>query len=263
MTELLKSIDGIPYPIPARGISLSDEARKARGRFYPVTVLYSLYTLPVLFFALRSRPLLASIFLAAGVAFWTYLEYLVHRHVLHGRFPDGPGFWEHQLHRYFDPMHANHHQRPWDGMYINGYLSSLPFAVVLALVSWVFPLSTAPVFVATILESYVIEEWVHYTVHFHRFRWRYFEYIRRHHLYHHSPRGTTIAFGLTSGLWDALSDTRIPEADRRRLYGGRSTKAFAEEAVVLGGSVEPAPAVGTQPGAPEPAAREEATLPTR
>jgi sterol desaturase/sphingolipid hydroxylase (fatty acid hydroxylase superfamily) len=251
MTNLLKSIDGIPYPILARGVRLADEARKARGRFYPVTLLYSLYAAPVFFFAFRARPRLASLFLVLGVGFWTYLEYIVHRHVLHGRFPDGPGFWTHQLHVHFDPMHANHHQRPWDGMFINGYLSSLPFAVVLGLLSWVFPVATAPVFIAVVLQCYVIEEWVHYTVHFHRFRWKYFQYIRRHHLYHHSPRGTTIAFGLTSGIWDVLADTRIPESERQRLHGARSSTAiFAEESVALGQSPAPAGAAAAEPGVP-------------
>jgi sterol desaturase/sphingolipid hydroxylase (fatty acid hydroxylase superfamily) len=74
------------------------------------------------------------------------------------------------------------------------------------------------VFVATLLVSYVVEEWVHYSVHFHRFRWRYFDYIRRHHMYHHSPRGKEIAFGLSNSLWDVVLDTRIPAEDRQRLY---------------------------------------------
>ena len=115
-------------------------------------------------------------------------------------------------------MHGDHHQRPWDGMYINGHLASLPFAIVLALLSFLAPLPTALVMVAGILQCYVVEEWVHYAVHFNRFRSRYFDYTRRHHLYHHSPRGTALAFGLTSGIWDALLGTRIPAADRQLLY---------------------------------------------
>jgi sterol desaturase/sphingolipid hydroxylase (fatty acid hydroxylase superfamily) len=105
-------------------------------------------------------------------------------------------------------------------MYINGFLDSLPFAVLLAAASFRFTLHTAPVLVAVLLQCYVIEEWIHYSVHFHRFRGRYFEYIRRHHLYHHSPRGSEVAFGLTSGLWDAaVTTTRIPLEERLLLYG--------------------------------------------
>jgi sterol desaturase/sphingolipid hydroxylase (fatty acid hydroxylase superfamily) len=150
---------------------------------------------------------------------------MVHRHVLHGRFPDGPGWLQHRMHRFFDTMHGDHHRRPWDGMYINGFLDSLPFAVVLVLLSFLAPLQTAPVLVAGLLQCYVVEEWVHYSVHFHRFRSRYFVYIRRHHLYHHSPRGTEVAFGLTNGLWDVIQGTRICDEDRSILYGRGSAAA--------------------------------------
>ena len=43
-------------------------------------------------------------------------------------------------------------------------------------------------FVAGILQAYVVEEWVHHSVHFYQFENLYFRYIKRHHLYHHSPR---------------------------------------------------------------------------
>jgi sterol desaturase/sphingolipid hydroxylase (fatty acid hydroxylase superfamily) len=72
--------------------------------------------------------------------------------------------------------------------------------------------------VAGLLVAYVCEEWVHHSVHFYRFDNRYFEYIRRHHLYHHSPKGMEVGFGLTNGFWDIVWDTRIPEAERAGLY---------------------------------------------
>lgn len=218
--SVLKSLHGIPPPVYPKGVDLAKQARIARTRFYPVTVLYTAYASVVLRFALRSRPLGTLVYAALGVVGFTWAEYLVHRFILHGRFPDGPGWLRHQLHRFFDTMHGDHHLRPWDGMYINGFLDSLPFAIVMALASFRFPLQTAPVVVAVLLQCYVIEEWVHYSVHFHRFPVRYFEYIRRHHLYHHSPRGSGVAFGLTSGLWDAaVATTRIPLEDRVLLYG--------------------------------------------
>lgn len=217
--SILKSVHGIPFPTFPRGVDLAREARTARRRFYPVTVLYSAYALLVVALALRRAPLPALLFLVLGVGFWTWLEYVVHRFVLHGRFPDGPGRLQHLLHRRFDRMHGDHHLRPWDGRYINGFLETLPFAALLVALASLTPLPTAPVFVAALLQCYVIEEWVHYTVHFHVIHWRYFDYIRRHHLYHHSPRGTEMAFGLTNGAWDALVGTRIPALDRQRLYG--------------------------------------------
>jgi sterol desaturase/sphingolipid hydroxylase (fatty acid hydroxylase superfamily) len=96
-------------------------------------------------------------------------------------------------------------------MHINGHLDAVPFAVLLIAISFRAPYYQWPVFVAGLLQSYVIEEWVHYSVHFHRFRSRYFQYIRLHHWYHHSVRGSERAFGLTSGLWDAAVGTPMPE----------------------------------------------------
>ena len=228
--SVLKSLHGIPLPSFPKGVDLAKEARTARRRFYPVTALYTAYSFIILGLAVRVRTLATLLYAGLGVVGFTLAEYMVHRFILHGRFPDGPGWLQHTLHRFFDTMHGDHHLRPWDGMYINGFLDSLPFAMLLALLSFRFPLHTAPVVVAVLLQSYVIEEWVHYSVHFHRFRGRYFEYIRRHHLYHHSPRGSQVAFGLTSGLWDAaVATTRIPLEDRRLLYGDPEARSQTTE----------------------------------
>ncbi len=175
---VLKSRDGIPRPIaPPPGVDMREEARTAWSRFYPVTVAYTAYALAVAIVAVREDGRAAGLSVAAGVVAWTLFEYLVHRHVLHGR-----------------------------------------FAVVLALPSYLAPVPTVPMFVATILQCYVIEEAIHYSVHFHRFRWRYFRYLRRQHLYHHSARGGDVAFGLTSGVWDVPFRTRVSAEDRGRLH---------------------------------------------
>src|SRR5262245_50032658 len=217
---ILKSRDGIPRPTPPPpGTDLAREARIARSRFYPVTFGYSAYALFVLARGLRADAATTVASALAGLVCWTLVEYLVHRHVLHGRFPDGPGWLRHRLHLLFDPSHGDHHQRPWDGRHINGGLATVPFALALALASHLAPLPTLPVFVAALLLWYVVEEWIHYAVHFHRLPWRYFTYIRKHHFYHHSRRGHDVAFGLSSGIWDVPLGTRIPAQDRVALYG--------------------------------------------
>jgi sterol desaturase/sphingolipid hydroxylase (fatty acid hydroxylase superfamily) len=80
--------------------------------------------------------------------------------------------------------------------------------------------------VATLLLSYVVEEWIHYAVHFHQLPGRYFTCIRKHHPYHHSRRGRDVAFGLSSGVWDVPLRTRVPSKDRRALHP-RSRTALA------------------------------------
>lgn len=195
------------------------EARKARHRLYPVSVLYTMYTLALVLLCRQDSWLVPLSFFSLGVALWTAVEYWAHRYILHGRFPDGPGSLQRFSHRFFDHLHIEHHLRPWDGNHVNGTIrDTLPFVLVPAVASFALPWDTAPFLVAGILQAYVAEEWVHHSVHFCNFKARYFQYIKRHHLYHHSPKGSSLGYGLTSGFWDAVWLTRIPEADRRALY---------------------------------------------
>jgi cyclopropane-fatty-acyl-phospholipid synthase len=203
------------------GMRRESEARKARRRLLPVSMLYSVYGVAMLGLALlRETRSVGLACFGLGLAAWTAVEYWVHRYVLHGRFPDGPGLVRHLAHRLFDHLHVEHHARPWDGNHVNGTIKdTLPFALPMAAASWLLPLETAPMFVAGLLQAYILEEWVHHSVHFCEFKGRYFQYIKRHHLYHHSPKGSELGFGLTSGFWDVVWRTRIPERDRRALYG--------------------------------------------
>jgi sterol desaturase/sphingolipid hydroxylase (fatty acid hydroxylase superfamily) len=174
--------------------------------------------------ALGVHPAAALAAVALGAVAWTLLEYLVHRYVLHGIFPDGTGFLRHRLHAIFDGMHGDHHLRPWDGMFINGHLSAVPFGVALALLSFLARHVEAPVFVATLLLGYVIEEWVHYASHFCHFRSRYFRVLRHRHWLHHARGGADTAFGLTSSIWDAICGTGIKPRRPRATPGGTNVR---------------------------------------
>jgi sterol desaturase/sphingolipid hydroxylase (fatty acid hydroxylase superfamily) len=196
------------------------EARRSRQRLWPVSVLYTAYALTVVGFGAASdHPVVALLTFLLGTCVWTLVEYKVHRYILHGRFPDGPGFFQHLLHKAFDHLHWEHHKRPWDGNHINGTIKdTLPFVLPMALLAHLGPVWAAPALLAGILQAYVVEEWVHHSVHFYSWSGLYFRYIKRHHLYHHSPRGMAIAFGLTNGFWDIVYDTRIPADVRQALY---------------------------------------------
>jgi hypothetical protein len=206
-------------------VDIRAEAAKARQRLLPVTLLYSTGSVVTLGLVVRSGRSLAvaGAFLVAGAAAWTLLEYFVHRYILHGPFPDGPGLVQRVLHRRFDHLHVEHHQRPWDGEHINGSVGdTLPFVVLLGGLAALAPLHTLPVFLVGLVQSYVLEEWIHHSVHYYNFDSRYFRYIRRHHLYHHSRHGARLAFGLTSHVWDVAWGTR---ADRRLGEPTRETAA--------------------------------------
>jgi len=89
-------------------------------------------------------------------------------------------------------------------------------------------------FVAGLVQAAIAEEWVHHSVHFYELDNLYFQYIKRHHRYHHSPKGHDLGFGLTSGVWDVVYGTRIPAEVRAAMYaqlgrkqgGGRRSASF-------------------------------------
>ena len=200
-------------------IRWAEEARKGRRRFYPTTAVYGIATTVAIAYGLRSNPAAAATSWLLGVALWTWMEYLVHRFILHGVFPDGPRV-KHVLHKLFDHLHVEHHERPWDGNHINGTMKdTAPFLVLPAALGLLLPPHTLLAFLAGLVQAYVVEEWVHHSVHFYHFKNPYFRYIKRHHLYHHSPRGSETGFGLTSGVWDVVHGTRIPAGVRAALHG--------------------------------------------
>jgi sterol desaturase/sphingolipid hydroxylase (fatty acid hydroxylase superfamily) len=226
--SLFKSTDGIPAPMaPPRNVDMAQEARTARSRFYPVTIAYTVCATAVVVAGLRANPRSTVASMAAAFGSWTLIEYLFHRYILHGPFPDHGGPINRWLHDRFDGMHADHHQRPWDGHHINGRFESIPAAILLAALSLLLPWPGGPVFVAALMQCYVLEEWIHYAVHFHNFKGRYFVHIRRHHLYHHGARGRDVAFGLTSALWDGPLGTPITEPDRGRVFRPSAPSATA------------------------------------
>jgi sterol desaturase/sphingolipid hydroxylase (fatty acid hydroxylase superfamily) len=200
-------------------IRWAEEARKSRRRLYPVTGVYILASVAAAAVALRSSPGRAAVSWLLGVGFWTFVEYMVHRFILHGVFPDGPGL-RHALHLLFDHLHVEHHERPWDGNHINGTIKDTgPFLLPAFLLALALPPHTLLAFLCGLVQGYVAEEWVHHSVHFCHFDNPYFRYIRKHHLYHHSQRGREVAYGLTSGGWDVVLETRIPDDVRAALYG--------------------------------------------
>jgi sterol desaturase/sphingolipid hydroxylase (fatty acid hydroxylase superfamily) len=217
-TRLKSEVGTWPEPTFPSGIDLDLEASRSRRRMMPVTIIYSAHLLALLTLAALSSQLLRALtFVALGLVVWTLLEYLVHRFILHVAFPPSGGWHLRLLHRLFDASHADHHAQPWDGYHINGHLDTLFVAVWLVPLSFLAPPFTASAAVAAVFVGYAAEEWAHHAMHFDNFRWRYFQYVRRRHLYHHSRLGVGTAYGITSDVWDKVFGTRIPVPQRARL----------------------------------------------
>lgn len=209
-----KSQMGIPDPGSPRGVVLADEARKSRQRLYPVSFVYSTVALLILFFAARSHPAATATLATAGLAFWTLVEYLVHRYVLHGVFPASGSAWSRFLNKAFDHLHWQHHLRPWDGNHINGTIFDTVWVVGPAFaLGLLAPVHTVPAFLAGFILGYVIEEWCHHSVHFYVLDWKWFRGLKARHFVHHSRLGAHILFGLSNGFWDDVVGTGMPAAE--------------------------------------------------
>jgi hypothetical protein len=223
---LLKSEAGSwPEPVFPPGVDLGLEAAHSRGRMYPVTLVYTALLLGLLGAAWHASQLSRALaFSIAGLALWTFMEYAVHRWVLHVAFPPLGSWPRRVLHAAFDAAHVDHHAKPWDGYHINGHLDTLWVAAALVPLSLLAPAHTASLAVAGLFAGYVAEEWAHHAMHYGNYRWRYFQYVRRRHLYHHSRHGVGTAYGITSDFWDWVFSTRIPLPQRRLLLPARATR---------------------------------------
>lgn len=206
-----------------RQIKLEDykreQARISRRKLYRTSTFYTTYAMIVLVFTLRSRhPVVGLVFYVMGLASYTFIEYVSHRWLFHHQFEDKPGI-DHYLHKIFDTVHNGHHENPLDGEHINGRLRDLlPLFVVAAPLSYISPIYIFPVMLAGNVQGYILTEWIHHCMHFYKFRDPYFRYARRHHFYHHSPRGKDQGYGVTNGFWDILFKSRYPAEVRWALH---------------------------------------------
>ena len=133
------------------------------------------------------------IVLAAGLAAWTLLEYLLHRFVLHGVEP-------------FKDWHRQHHLNPEIPMRIPVVFS---LALVIALI--VLPaLLAAPgismVFSSGLLLGHLLQESVHHDLHKPASGSWFVARWRDHDLHHHS--NSCANYGTLTGFWDSIFRTR-------------------------------------------------------
>lgn len=233
-------------PAPSLAFYKRQQAALSRRRLYPVTAFYTVFALIMLALGWRTaRPLLAGAFFLAGVPVWTLVEYLSHRFVFHRHFKKSKKvykkFYTGLANKYLDPLHFGHHERPTDALHISGRLRDLlPVFFVTLPLTLLCPLYTAPMLLAGVVQSYVIEEWVHHCMHYYNFRNSYYRRIKAYHLYHHSSRGIDLGYGITNEFWDIVFRTRFPAHVRARLAAGNRRAQGAAAYAETGGLPGPA-----------------------
>jgi hypothetical protein len=149
---------------------------------------------------------LVPVWFAAGLAWWTLLEYLLHRLAFHGRLA-GLG-----------RRHLAHHAEPRSR---DLSLASAPAVALglgahaVALLACLGPMPGGAALVG-VASGYAAYEAVHLAVHRPRPRSRILRHLRRHHLLHHGAEPHA-RFGVTSDLWDRVFGTLGPRSRRNPL----------------------------------------------
>lgn len=137
---------------------------------------------------------------AAGVIYWTFIEYAMHRWFYHWR----PQIrW---LRRFVESFHMYHHRNvPDRSVYNAGPLLALPLAVILPIPLLVLThdvAATATMMVGTVV-GYCVYEWFHYAIHVYRPRAGWLSTMQVLHMHHHRVN-TRVYFGVTTIFWDRL-----------------------------------------------------------
>lgn len=149
--------------------------------------------------------------IAAGVVYWTFFEYAMHRWFYHWR-PRAA-----KLRRAVESFHVYHHRDMTDRRVYNaGPLLALPIAALLGapVLAVTRDLGTTATVLIGTVSAYYIYEWCHYTFHVRTYGDGWLGYMQRFHLHHHE-RNWRVNFGVTNPLWDmAFRTARAPNPRR-------------------------------------------------
>jgi len=132
-----------------------------------------------------------------GYAFWTLIEYWMHRLVFHFEPEQGIGARLHWI------MHGVHHDHPNDPMRLVMPPSvSIPLALAFyAIFFVVLGADTATAFGAGFLAGYLVYDMTHYYLHHRTPRTRAGRRLRELHMRHHFQDDTR-GFGVSAPYWD-------------------------------------------------------------
>ncbi|HEX5353459.1 MAG TPA: sterol desaturase family protein [Rhodanobacteraceae bacterium] len=146
------------------------------------------------------QPALAALSVLCGLFAFTFLEYAAHRWLFHGN--TGP----------FRAGHDHHHDVPLGYDALPFFMPPLFMCALGALLSLALPAGYALLLAGAVAAGYAAYGLSHVVIHVHRFksplmrRWAGF-----HNIHHYHPGSN---FGVTTGLWDVILQTRYKRAAR-------------------------------------------------
>lgn len=140
----------------------------------------------------RLFPILAAVII--GFVGWSFLEYILHRFVLHHLRP-------------FKDWHGDHHQEPTASVGTPTVLSLLFIALIIFLPSvWIAGWQIGGGFALGLLLGYSVYTWVHHGEHHWRGQNKWFRTLKRAHAIHHYAH-SDCNYGVITSFWDRLFGT--------------------------------------------------------
>jgi hypothetical protein len=161
---------------------------------YPLAILSGLVA-ALFYVSMAHWPTLAMAFVA-GLLAWSLIEYVLHRHVLHGVQP-------------FKRWHEEHHDRPFALIGTSTIASLLLFGVLvfapLALAAGIWPALTATL---GVMSGYLFYVTVHHAVHHWKTRQGSWLHARKQAHARHHQSGYCGSYGVTTAFWDKVFKAR-------------------------------------------------------
>ena len=139
----------------------------------------------------------------AGLLFWTFSEYWLHRVVFHFDDPNNK-----MIHDFHWTIHGVHHDHPKDkNRLMMPPVVSIPLAsLFLLLFKSTCPAGAWLTVGGGFLTGYVAYDVLHYSFHFNEAYTFIDKYLRENHRKHHYIEGN-VGFGVSSPLWDFVFGT--------------------------------------------------------
>lgn len=167
------------------------------GMYTPVLTLLPYYSFNTLNYSVTKVMLL----FLAGMFFWTFMEYVLHRFLFHHH----PNTEKGRRINYV--LHGNHHEYPRDKERLfMPALPSLMFASLFFLSFYVLFGKAAIPFFPGFMFGYLIYGSMHYAIHAWNPPFKWMKALwRNHHLHHYKE--SDLGFGVSSTLWDHVFGT--------------------------------------------------------
>jgi dihydroceramide fatty acyl 2-hydroxylase len=147
----------------------------------------------------------------AGLVFWTFTEYILHRFVFHYHPTSKIGKRIHFI------AHGVHHDYPNDSMRlvlppsISVPLAFLFYFLFRLLLGEAFH---APFYGGFVL-GYLLYDELHYATHHAKFKGRWFQNLKMYHMKHHY-QDPDMGFGVSNNIWDVIFGTRFKQDSKSK-----------------------------------------------